>query len=28
VRQLFELEDFGPGDAVERFKKMEQDRRP
>ena len=28
VRQLFELEDFGKGDAVERFKKMEQDRRP
>ena len=28
VRQLFELEDFGTGDAVERFKKMEEDRRP
>ena len=28
VRQLFELEDFGPGDAVDRFKKMEEDRRP
>jgi len=27
VRQLFELEDFGTGDAVERFKKMEEDRR-
>ena len=28
VRQLFELEDFGSGDAVERFKKMEEERRP
>ena len=28
VRQLFELEDFGTGDAVERFKKMEEERRP
>jgi hypothetical protein len=28
VRQLFELEDFGSNDAVERFKKMEEDRRP
>jgi hypothetical protein len=27
VRQLFELEDFGQGDAVERFKKMESERR-
>jgi hypothetical protein len=28
VRQLFELDDFGAGDAVGRFKKMEQERRP
>jgi len=27
VRPLFELEDFGQGDAVERFKKMESERR-
>ena len=27
VRQHFELEDIGTGDAVERFKKMEEDRR-
>jgi hypothetical protein len=27
VRQLFELEDFEPGDAVERFKKMDAERR-
>ena len=27
VRQLFELEDFGPSEAVDRFKKMEAERR-
>jgi hypothetical protein len=27
VRQLFELEDFGPNDAVERFRELETRRR-
>lgn len=26
IRQLFELEDFGPSDAVERFRKIESSR--
>lgn len=25
VRQLFELDDFGPGEAVERFREMEKE---
>ena len=28
VRQLFELEDFGPSDAVERFRELEAGKRP